>query len=146
MTALSISPLQPDALSAVLVFIGSWSEDDAYDRFGLLGDAGPRWLANEFLENASRRALLARRVDRVIGLLDYIEADGAMHFGVIVARDARRKHVGTALVRAFLGAKPPSRSATAECRPDNRAAIGLLRSSGFTRRAFDACEIAWSHP
>ena len=141
MNAYSITTLDRQALERTLTFIASWSRDDAYDRFGTLGDAGPRWLARELRENRERGALVASDGTRIVGLLDYIYASHAVHFGVVVHEAQRRKRIGSALVHALLGAD--DRHALAECRADNRAAVALLRGCGFQCTGYDAHEMHW---
>ena len=142
MNEIAIHPLDADELPAALRFIGSWSTNDIYDRFGTLGCAGPHWLASELRENAARRALLARDGD-LCGLLDYVATAEGVHVGVLVAAERRRRRIGRALMMHLVAHSHRAQRLIADCRPDNRAAIGLLRSCGFTRVSYGAHEMRW---
>ena len=127
----------------ILEFIRSWSEDDAYGRFGMFG--GREWLMSELRANDKRNAIVATTGKRIIGLLDHIEFEGAVHIGVFVDAQFRGLHVGTDLVCELLRAKVPDRPVAAECRRSNAAAIGLLSGCGFERVMTDRDEVVWRH-
>ena len=130
-------------LYEILNFVRSWSEDDAYNRFGLL--SGREWLISELRDNQKRRAIVATAGKRIVGLLDHIECEGAVHIGVFVDSKFRRLHVATGLVCELLRAKKPERPVTAECRRSNAAAIGLLFGCGFEPVTVHSDEVVWHH-
>lgn len=130
-------------LDRVLEFVRSWSEDDAYERFGVLG--GRQWLIDELNANPRRNVIVACAGTRIVGLLDHIEGDGAVHIGLVVDAQFRRMHVGTGLVGELVRVKPPGSPVAAECRRSNYAAVALLRRCGFDRVSAGGSEIVWRH-
>jgi RimJ/RimL family protein N-acetyltransferase len=126
-------------------FIDSWSADDVYDRFGCAGIPAQEWLVRELLERA-RHAWIAVNADRVIGLLDHVVAEGAIHIGIMVDPLYRKSSVGTRLVEALVYCKSPAYPAIAECRIGNYAAQALFRRCRFHRAGIDRDEIIWRHP
>ena len=133
-------------LADVVDFIRSWSEDDSYERFGILGSHGPAWLAAELCDDSKRHAIIASAGRHVVGLLDHIEAEGAVHFGIVVDARYRRLYVGTELVNELLRMRSRDRAVSAECRASNYAAIALLRRCGFERVTMHHDEVVWCHP
>lgn len=130
-------------LDRIFEFIRSWSEDDAYERFGVLG--GREWLLRELRANGSRGTIVASHGKRVVGLLDHVESEGAVHIGVVVDAHFRGLHIGSELVFELLRTKLPRFPVTAECRAYNHAAIGLLNGCGFERVTVECDEIVWRH-
>ena len=125
-------------------FIESWSIDDVYDRFGTLGSNAREWLTTELLRG-ERPALVALHANRVVGLLDYVYAQGAVHFGIVVDSHYRRTFIGTNLLVALLRLKSPAHSIAAECRVDNRPAVALLRGRHFQCTCIERHEMIWQH-
>ena len=125
-------------------FIESWSIDDVYDRFGTLGSNAREWLTTELLRG-ERPALVALHADRVVGLLDYVYAQGAIHFGIVVDSRYRRSSIGSHLLAALLRLKTPAHPVAAECRIDNRPAVALLRGSQFQCTCVERHEMIWQH-
>jgi ribosomal protein S18 acetylase RimI-like enzyme len=143
--AIQLARLSDGALGNVIRFVESWSDDDAYDRFGLFGRQTPQMLLRDLANNPKRRALLAFGDGRLIGLLDYVTEFAVVHFGIVVGAQYRRRRIGTALVGSLLKIKRPEWPVAAECRPDNRAANTLLRVCGFERIASERDGILWRH-
>lgn len=127
-----------------LRFIESWSAADAYDRFGSAGIGGQEWLAKQ-LNECGRRAIVAASKSGVIGLLDYVHADGATHVGIVVDARYRKLSVGTTLMRALLHTETIAHPIIAECSTRNYAAAGLLRGCGFEPVGVEQYEITWRH-
>ena len=123
-------------------FIDSWSADDEYDRFGILGSNGQKRLAVELTQH-ERAALIAVHASRVVGLLDYVYAQGAIHIGIVVDSRYRLLSIGTNLVVALLQARAPARPVEAECRIDNRPAAALFRTCGFQCARVERPEMVW---
>ncbi len=128
----------------VLRFIDSWSDDDAYDRFGSAGIGGQQWLVNQLTQH-NRHALIALNCGMVIGLLDHIEADAAIHIGIVVDQRYRKLSIGSTLVRAMLRSRQFTFPVIAECSNRNYAAVNLLRSCQFNPIAIDRYEMTWRY-
>lgn len=143
MDAVVIANTGPTRLDRILEFVRSWSEDDAYERFGILG--GRQWLLTELRCNDERRAIVATVGERIVGLLDHIETENGVHIGVVVDAQFRGLHVATEMVRELLHKRRPESPVAAECRAHNRAAIGLLKRCGFERVRSEGDELVWRH-
>ncbi len=59
MSGVAIESAGRARLADVVNFIRSWSEDDSYERFGILGSHAPEWLATELCGNNERHAIIA---------------------------------------------------------------------------------------
>ncbi len=141
--AFKIRPIE-DALKAPTVrFIQSWSLDDVYGRFGTAGIDSQKWLTTEIMERG-RSAFIAVHQDRVVGLLDHVYAQGAIHIGIVVDSHFRRLSIGTTLVLALLYAKSSEHSVAAECQIDNQAAVALLHACRFQLIGIEKPEMLWS--
>ena len=141
---IEVCRLDQASMPYALQFIESWSADDAYDRFGCAGISGPEWLASEIAQNG-RRALIAVQARRIVGLLDYVYALGAIHFGIVVDRRFRQLSIGSGLVYGLLEKRRDVTPVSAECRVNNLAAVGLLRRCRFQRVRVEQPDIIWHH-
>lgn len=125
-------------------FIESWSNDDAYDRFGSAGVRGQDWLAGQ-LARHERSALIAVNAGGVVGLLDHVEADGATHLAIVVDRAFRRRSIGGTLVRTLVQHPGIARPLFAQCDNGNYAARALLRACRFAPIEADRYQVTWRH-
>ena len=139
-----IRPLDVTMKTEAVRFISSWSLDDVYDRFGSVGIDGQAWLTTE-LTQRERRALIAVHASGVVGLLDHVYAEGAIHIGIVVASRFRRSSIGTHLVQALLQMRYSVHPVAADCRIDNRPAIALLRKCRFQRLSVERGEMIWRY-
>jgi len=127
-----------------LRFIDSWSGDDAYRRFGSAGINGQQWLTNQLTQH-QRPAFVAVSGDRVVGLLDHINASGATHFGIVVDSQSRKQGIATELLRALLTSTGIAGPIVADCDADNVAAVALLRKCRFSPAVEDGYQITWRY-
>ena len=141
---LEIRRLENGWFPEALRFIDSWSDCDVYDRFGSAGIGGRQWLADEITNNG-RRVLAAVHACRIVGLLDYVYALGAIHVGIVVDAEFRRLSIGTQLVFELLKGRRDVTPVSAECRIDNFGAVGLLRRCWFEPVTIEQREIVWNH-
>ncbi len=139
-----ISPLEDAIRAPALRFIDSWSIEDVIDRFGAAGINGQARLTAELTQRA-RPALVALDANGVVGLLDYVYTDGAIHIGIVVDSRFRRRSIGTSLIGALLQARDPAHPVAAECRFQNRPAVALLRTCRFRHVSDERCDMIWRH-
>jgi GNAT superfamily N-acetyltransferase len=141
---IEIRPLGEHMKEQALRFIGSWTEDDAYDRFGSAGTGGSERLAKELTQDR-RPALIAVNESGVVGLLDHVVASGATYFGVLVEARFRRLGIGAALVQALLQSPLVTHPFVSESDHYNYAAVALMRTCHFSAIESDPYQITWCH-
>jgi ribosomal protein S18 acetylase RimI-like enzyme len=133
------------ALPAIIAFAHSWTREDVYARFWGTGEGAVSWLIEHLANDADHAALVAREGASYIGLLDYVRVADEISFGIVVRSEYRRMRVGTRLVNALIALKSRREYIAAQCRLENEAAVGLLRSCHFVPSALQHGELDWEY-
>lgn len=139
-----LSPLGHD--EAIRAFVSRLSIVDVVDRFGYYV-ALPRVASLLVPHGPATRAIGAWYHRSLVGITTLVRAGhGNYEVGVLVLADLRRQRIGSALMRSALRTARNAGACrvTAYTRADNRAALKLLRSTGFSRLGEFASEMIFS--